>query len=612
MIDKDFNSEKLRKSLMERKKKEEPKADPLFELYSRKDAPGRNIAPTSPDFNAYPGSPSPLRIGNVTSGLNPYTGTWDTRAVLHLLKRTGYGFKKSHADTLQALTMSQAVDLVLTVSSTPPSPPVNYYQYLVADENGLAYGSDFTENAINSYTTGVNTNILRSEGVKYWLTGLALNHDITIREKMTHFWYHFIPVDFNTVLDSNNVYCATNSARICYKYLKLFRDFATGNFKTLISQMAVQPAMMYYLNNQANNNIAPDENFAREIMELFTLGKGPETQYTQSDVVAAAKVLTGWRVLNLNEPNPVTSFVPDLHDYSNKQFSSFFNNTVITGSGSGELQQFIDMIFTKQKIVSEYICRRLYRFFVYYDIDANIEANVIVPLAQTFVNSNWEILPVLKQLFKSEHFYDVANRGVYIKSPYDVIIGTSRTFNFQLTNPDIYQQYFIWSFYNNAVLTTMNQVMGEVPNVSGWPAYYQVPSFHQFWINAITSQQRFALLTYIIWGFDVKPDDETISARLEINEIAFVEQFSNTIIRNPNNLIIECIKYLLPIDLSLTERNKIKLETLLYQQTNDSYWTNSWDLYKLSPTNTTLRDNVRFRLKFLFNAILQLAEFQLT
>src|SRR5690606_31320684 len=129
----------------------------------------------------------------------------------------------------------------------------------------------------------IETNIFRSQTVKQWMTDLAVNQDISIREKMTLFWYHLIPVDFNTVLDSNNPYCATNSARICYQYVKLFRDNCVGNYKALIQQIAVAPAMMYYLNNQANNLVAPDENFAREIMELFTLGKGPETEYTQSD-----------------------------------------------------------------------------------------------------------------------------------------------------------------------------------------------------------------------------------------------------------------------------------------------------------------------------------------
>ena len=97
--------------------------------------------------------------------------------------------------------------------------------------------------------------------------------------------------------------------------------------------------------------------------------------------------------------------------------------------------------------MSKYICRRLYRFFVYYDIDSNIETNVIEPLSQLFVSNNWNIKPVLEKLFKSEHFFDMANRGVYIKSPFDIILGGLRTFNVNCNVSDATNheaQYEIW------------------------------------------------------------------------------------------------------------------------------------------------------------------------
>lgn len=586
----------------------------LFEKYSRKEFNGRDTYRNEVQFDL-PLNGSAERVGNVTSGLAPYTGAWTIKEALHLLKRTGYGFKKSHADTISLLTMSQAVDLILNVSSTPPSAPVNWYQSMQADFGNVPYGNDWTNNALDDYGSqaAVNTNLYRAETVKIWMTGLALNQDITIREKMTAFWYHFIPVDFNTVLDSNNIYCATNSGRICYKYMKLFRDFATGNYKTLITQMATHPAMMYYLNNQANLNIAPDENFAREIMELFTLGKGPESQYTQNDVIAAAKVLTGWRVQNLNTSSESTVFFPEYHDYSSKQFSSFFNNTIISGTGASELTAFIDMIFSKSKIVSEYICRRLYRYFVYYDIDANVEANVIVPLAQLFVSSNWEIKPVLSALFKSQHFYDMANRGVYIKSPFDLIIGTARTFNLATNVPDqtnYFHQYWTWYFINNAALKPSNQIMGEMPNVSGWPAFYQVPKFHQFWINSITIQQRTYMMTYMLWGFNVTTTTNVVTTRIEINEIAFVQQFPNATIRNPDTLINECVKYLLPIDISTEEKNKIKFDTLFNGQATN-YWTPIWDAYILNPGNTNNTNSLKYLLKRMIGTLIELPEYQL-
>jgi uncharacterized protein (DUF1800 family) len=136
---------------------------------------------------------------------------------------------------------------------------------------------------------------------------------------MLWFWYHFIPIDLETIRSASG----SNSARIGYDYFKFLRANATGNFKVIIRNIATQPAMMYYLNNQVNTKTAPDENFAREIMELFTLGKDPLSQYTESDVVQAAKVLTGWRVQNLTQSPTTTSFVSSLHDTSNKTFPLF-------------------------------------------------------------------------------------------------------------------------------------------------------------------------------------------------------------------------------------------------------------------------------------------------
>jgi len=586
--------------------------DPLFEKYSRKIYNGRRYSSlTNPNRNLTekPGSETE-RVTNVTSGLSPYTGVWTTSEALHLLRRTGYGYKKSDVDTVLGLGMNQAVNLILTVDNTPPLPPINYYENEDPDENGLPYGADWTNDAFATNDIGGDTNGHRTSGLSSWSLGLAFNQDITIREKMTLFWYHFIPVDFEFIKQSSNQFCNTNSARICYKYMKMFRDNATGNYKTLIRDMATQPAMMFYLNNQANTKTAPDENFAREVMELFTLGKDEDSQYTEADVIQAAKVLTGWRVQNLNTTTEATNFVANLHDTSIKKFSSFFNNTVIPNIGAGELDLFIDMIFSKSKVVSEYICRRLYRFFVYYDIDANIEANVIIPLAQHFVANNWDILPVLDKLFKSEHFFDMANRGVYIKSPLDVIVGTMRTFNvnYNVQDPTNYEaQYHLWNQFNHAMYD-MQQSIGAIPNVAGWQAFYQKPSFHEYWINSNSIQRRYGLIEYLFYGFDIEKNG--VTTRMEVDVIAFVKQFPNAICEDPNLLVNECIQYLVPIDFSLNAKNAIKTQTLLTGQTSDGYWTTAWKNYQSNPNEMTL-SIVKTRIRSLLLTIVEFAEYQL-
>lgn len=580
--------------------------DPLFQKYSRKIFTGRKYqSAKSATKSAFTD-----RVVPVNSGLNPYSGSWGKQEVLHLLKRIGYGFKKADVDVLLALNMTNSVNAVLNISTTAPAPPVNSYNNYSPDESNLPYGADWTNDPL---PTGTNTtNSRRIDSLSQWNFGLACNQNLTIKEKMTWFWYHFIPVDFDSVRNAPFSNASSNSCRILYSYMKMFRDNPLGNYKTLIRKMATQPAMMYYLNNQANTKTSPDENFARELMELFTLGKDPLSQYTEADVLQAAKVLTGWRVVNLNTATPSTNFDTNFHDTSNKQFSSFFNNSVISNAGASELDALIDMIFTKSQVVSEYICRRLYRYFIYYDIDATIESNIIRPLAQTFVANNWEIAPVLNQLFKSQHFYDMANRGVYIKSPFDLVIGSLRTFNLNYTVTDATNfeaQYRVWSYFNNTVLSGLEQTMGKIPNVSGWVAFYQNPSFHEYWINSSTTQKRFDFLNKIFNGYNLTYN--LLTTRIEVDLIGFIQQFSPAICANPDLLVAESIQYLLPIDISSTQKEQIKIQSLLSNQTSNDYWTSAWTLYLNDTSNTTNRNSVKSRLKSLLVTLTQLAEYQL-
>ncbi|MEJ7611701.1 MAG: DUF1800 family protein, partial [Ferruginibacter sp.] len=275
--------------------------DPLFEKYSRKSSGPRVFSNALVSYfrqgaERRSAAGEELRVGNVTSGLTPYTGTWGTPEALHLLRRTGFGFKISDAQTLSAAgTAGAAVDMVLNISAVPSPPPVNWYNNLAADAGGIAYGADWTNNPspyIDAATATLQqtSNRYRIDAQRRWMYGLSLNQDITIREKMMWFWYHFIPIDFESIFQSSNSYVSTNSARIFYSYMKLFRDNPFGNFKTLIRNISTHPSMMFYLNNQVNSANAPDENFARELMELFTLGKDPLTKNTQADVKAAAQL----------------------------------------------------------------------------------------------------------------------------------------------------------------------------------------------------------------------------------------------------------------------------------------------------------------------------------
>jgi uncharacterized protein (DUF1800 family) len=363
--------------------------------------------------------------------------------------------------------------------------------------------------------------------------------------------------------------------------------------------------MLRYLNGYLNNKNAPDENYARELMELFTLGKGPDSQYMENDVKEAAKVLTGWQI---DGATYTSVFNANRHTTTNKLFSSFFNNTTITGrtgatAGDLELADLLNMIFTQQE-VAKFLVRKFYRWFVYYAIDAATETNVIAPLADIFRTNNYEIKPVLAALFKSEHFYDMLNRGCYIKTPADHVIGSLREMNIQFRPEAEYDtNYGLWNtFYSWMV--NMGQNLHDPPNVSGMPAYYQEPSFHEIWINSDSLPKRNQFTdTMINSGYARN------GFRVQFNCVAFAQTLTNP--ANPNDLIDECLRIFFRNDLSAQSKAQIKTQILLTGQQWDYYWTNAWAAYISNPTTANF-NTVNTRLKSMFQYFFNLSEYQLS
>ena len=281
------------------------------------------------------------QISRTTSGINEYTGPWTKNEVQHFLKRTMFGSTKADIDYFLTKTMVQAVDELTNPVAPLPSPPVNDYSPGTADPN-VAAGATW----INNPVTDGTLNSLRRASFKKWWTGVMINQDRSIREKMTLFWANHFGTE--TVEIGN--------AHYVYRHHNLLRQSCLGNFKQLIKDVTIDTGMLLYLNGYLNTASAPDENYGRELQELFTIGKDPITNlaaYTEDDVKKAAKVLTGWRI---NGTTFVSYFDPNRHDTANKQFSSFYNSTTITGrtgaNGALETDDLINMLFQKQKCQS--------------------------------------------------------------------------------------------------------------------------------------------------------------------------------------------------------------------------------------------------------------------
>lgn len=535
-----------------------------------------------------------VKPARVLSGLNPYAGQWTTNEVIHLLKRTMFGAKKADVDYFLGRTVSQSVDELMNPTAPNPTPPIK--EYVTSTQPGtpdtnIAQGTTWVNDINNDGTVQSQ----RSASYKKWWTGVLVNQDRSIKEKMNFFWIDHFGNESSDIGNANWV----------YKQHTTIRQHTLGNFKQMVRDITLDYGMLRYLNGYLNTATAPDENYGRELQELFTLGKGPDSKYTEGDVKEAAKVLTGWRV---NGANYTTFFDPTRHSTANKQFSSFYNNTIITGrtgatAGDLELNDLLNMIFAQNE-VAKFLVRKFYRWFVYYEIDAATEANVITPLADIFRSSNYDIKPVLTTLFKSEHFFDIANQGCVIKTPMDVVIGSMREFEVNMplatdwdTNYGHWNTLYSW-------MINMGVNLHDPPNVAGIPAYYQEPAFHEIWIttDSLPKRNQFTdVMTnsgYLRNGFRMQFDFTTIA-----------KTFSNP--GNPNDLLKDALNYLYRIQVSPQTMAQMKTQMLLSNQLYDYYWTNAWSAYISNPTTANF-NTVNTRLKDLFRYIMNLSEYQLS
>jgi len=539
------------------------------------------------------GTNEPKETIRTFSGLTPYNGPWTSNEVIHLLKRTMFGSTPDDINYFLGLGLNQSVDTLLTVSATPPAPPVKNYNNNNIPATDPDYNIPMGQTWVTINTTDADGQ--RRNSLKAWWMGLMINQERNIREKMTLFWANHFSIETN---DLGRMIWAYNCNALC-------RRNALGNFKQFVKDITLDAAMLRYLNGYLNISTAPDENYARELQELFTLGKENDPNYTEDDVKKAARVLTGWKI---NANTNTYSFNSGQHDTTSKQFSSFYNNTVITGrsgatAGDLELTDLINMIFSKSTEVSRFIVKKLYRYFVYYKIDSATETNVIAPLAQLLVSNNWEIKPVLSALFKSEHFFDVVNQGCYIKSPVDLVVSVCREFGIVFPNAtDYVNAYNMWSFMQSYA-ALLQQNIGDPPNVAGWAAFYQAPQFHETWINADTYPRR-NLFTDTMIG----PGYTRSGQKIIIDPVAFTKKLSNP--SDPNILLNDALRILFRIDLSATSKTALKNQILLSNQAQDYYWTNAWAAYISNPTAANYQV-VYTRLRDLYKYLMDLAEYQL-
>ncbi len=536
----------------------------------------------------------------VTTTLTPYAGAWGRSEALHLLRRVHFGAPTATLAYLQGLTLQQALDAVLQPQAIPTDLPVNgYNDYLDAGtppDPFVPLGQPWLTAPYHvDYEWARNMSHLA-----WWIRQIVEDTGVSVHHKMILFWFNHIPVQAGQVF----------LAKAYHQYMMTLRTHAFGDFKSLLKAITLEPAMLNFLNGQYNSAYAPDENFARELMELFAIGKGANgagAGYLESDVLAAAQVLTGWRYTGQN--NMTIHFDLSEHKIGNKQFSAFFNNTIITGgttaaTGDSELNQLLDMLLAHPEC-AKFICRKLYRFFVYDNIPAQTETDIIIPLANICRNSGYDIALTLRTLLSSEHFFDTAFRAAMIKSPADYTLGNVRELHCALPLVTDYGYSYrvglhLWWYMNIAQMG-----LTDPPNVAGWPAWYQLNVFDRAWITTDSMPNRAILM------------DSNIFQWLNINNngfifgcdvIAFTQSLNAP--EDAVTLVNDLVALAYSIDVPQTTKNKA-IAQLITPQTDTIYWEQAWNWYLANPTDPNAIGNIKWRLGKCYQAIFQEPEYHL-
>lgn len=522
----------------------------------------------------------------IEAGLEKYTGVWDKKTATHLLKRATFGPKMKDILEFTELTLDSAVEKVLQFDE-PLELPLNFkdktdpYAQIGVTWVGLPSGP-------NTYNPRIESFVSR------WF-GNIVGAGNNVGEKMTLFWHNHFVTQMLTVRDENYT----------FDYYKTLRENSLGNFKTLTEKITINAAMLRYLNGNENVVGRPNENFAREIMELFTVGKGPligpgnYTNYTEDDVVAAAKVLTGWRALR---DTVESKYFSQLHDKSDKKFSAAFGNRIIKNKEDEEYKELISMILNQDE-TALFICRKIYRWFVYYEIDEQTENNVIKPMADLLRQNNYEVKPVLKALFSSAHFYDNWNIGCVIKSPLDYVVSIYR--NLEMKFPDDYVgQYSAWLALGFNYVAIQEMILGEPPSVSGWPAMYQAPGYHRLWVTSVSAPYRAVLADYVAGT----PVIEGRGFSLSFDAFELAKQTSNP--KDISTLINELTEFLLPVELTDVQLKYLR-NNLLPEEYEDYYWSALWTAYELDPNNAENTNIVNTLLRTFIRACMNIAEYHL-
>ena len=425
--------------------------------------------------------------------LTPIAPTdWNYARAAHLIERAGFGAPPEEIARLAKLTPQQAVNELVDYQSIrqelqpfdesliwdpgmDPFPPSRAEAVRIARERGVGLGEPVLppgtqrrlQPVVDKFFYSLLANGIETQRLGLWWANRMLASKRPLEEKLTLFWHGHFATGQNKVRDY----------RMMLRQNELFRTQASGRFRDLLVGILKDPAMLVYLDNGENIKSHPNENFGRELLELFTMGVG---NYSERDVREAARAFTGWT-------NDVLQFKFDAaqHDPGAKTFLGK------TGALDGE--DIVETILA-QPVTAEFITAKVYRFLVRDEIAPAVKTE----LARTYRESGYDLKPLLKRIFLSRDFYSPASVGVQIKSPVQLVVSTYRKMGLREipTIPDF-----------GRMTAALGQSLFEPPNVAGWAG-------GRTWITPSTLLNRGNLMRGVLFpdvaGF--RPPDRAMSA----------------------------------------------------------------------------------------------------
>ena len=373
----------------------------------------------------------------IPSNSNP----WNKEKAKLLLRRMGFCTDLNSINRYLLMTPGDVIDELLQESKDLSS--------TTAPEQGYRDNKEFND-------SGKNKSYYHTIWQKQAFADFQKN---AFRERLVLFWSNHFVVEYKDV----------NQPAYLYQYYVLLQTQVLGNFKTFVHKVGLTPAMLRYLNGYDNKNSSPNENYGRELYELFTLGQG--NGYVQEDITETSRALTGFN--KTVRYGPIT--------FNEKTFDKG-SKTIFGRSGNWGYDDVIDILFDEKKdIIARFICEKIYKYFV----SPITDEAIVSSLAATMISNNFELAPVYSQLFKSEHFFDKKNSNVLIKSPIDLMLGLHKTLGFKLDDTiDLEVQ-----FRNKC--RDMGQIIFSPVDVAGWQG-------NQDWINSETLPKRWEFSDYLL------------------------------------------------------------------------------------------------------------------